>query len=180
MVWQMTSTDNNRVIELAISLLDASDLATARADKPSLSAARLVRYARRRDSVLDFAIEQQLRQNPVIMRLYNNLMQQTSMAYSPMAIAAGDGMIVKRMIGPHQLELVEDGGDQFVIIRLGGHLDQPPRLLEIRCENKGAVRLTLPRPVGKIMQMQLDLEAEDGKTAFELLGDPASALFLMM
>ncbi len=174
----MNNSDKN-IFERFSSIMDAAEMKVRHAKSPSLSASALVAYARRDNSLHDFQIERDIRKNPAARRIYEQALTSQSMASSLMALAAGDGRILKRVLDEARLEIIEDGDDVFLIVRPDPKAKSVPRFLEVRGEQGEGGRIELAKPVHNIIQLQLDMGDETIMEAFDLLTQPDASVHLL-
>ena len=175
-----TSPAGNGVARL---LAEAHAARAALAAEPpaatAVSAYRLWSHANREpDAPVDFAVARALRADPAVARRYRTLMAGVSVAHAPFAIAAADGAIAERRVGPYTLTLTpaEDGAPPLLVVACG---EAPaPRAVELTLEGE-TFRLALPEPVDGSIVVALDPASEEANGAADAVADPATEIFLI-
>jgi hypothetical protein len=149
----------------------------ATAARPS-TAALWAHALREADAPLDLAVVRALRGDPDVARRYRTLLAGQAVAHAPLAVAASDGDLAARRVGPYLLEVVPADGDAppLLVIRGGG--GRPLRALEVSLGDD-AVRLALPPPVEGAIVIALDPAVPEADRLGQLLRDPAAAVFLL-
>ena len=176
-------SDKREVLYQALCNLEALKKASATA--PSVTAAALMAYARREAAHLhDLRIERALRANPMARALYLQALQQLARDASLQAAAAAAGGIHRRPLqGGGVLEIIEDEGGAFLVIRLGETTmaeSASPTMLEVRTPEGEGGRTALPPPDEGIVQRRLDSRREDERQLLTLLTTrPDAAVFLL-
>ena len=161
-------------IHAARALMRAPAPASAR----PATAALWAHAVREAGAPVDLAVLRALRGDPETARRYRTLLAGQAVAHAPLAIAASDGDLAARRVGPFVLEVVPADGDAppLLVIRGGG--DRPVRALEVSLGDD-AVRLALPPPVEGAIVIALDPEVPEADRLGQLLRDPAAAVFLL-
>lgn len=134
----------------------------------------LWRHVRRAPGApVDLATVRLLRESEAARARYGAMMASVASAHSPVALAASDGAVTRR-VGDAVLEMLpaEDGAPALLVLRVA---DPAPAALELLGE-AGALRLALPRPEDGTITIALEGEAEG---AAALLADPRTAIYLL-
>jgi hypothetical protein len=146
--------------------------------KSAVGARRIVEYAHRPagHAFFESDVERLIRSSAGARALYMRALAAKGAVSQYAAAAASDDEIVRK-VGDHQLRLVRrDGQNDYLVIKLGGV--SVPSVIELRREDRSAVRLALPEPMNGFVQLGLDPRFEDLKQMSELLADPHTAIFL--
>lgn len=130
------------------------------------------------DRPLDLAVERAIRTNSETARRYRTMLAGQAVAHAPLAVAAADGSLSGRRIGPFDLRIVPADGDAPPLLILRGAGARPPRLIEAMLSDE-SVRLELPPPIEGAMVLALDPTVPEAAKLGRLLRDPACAVFLL-
>ena len=140
-----------------------------------VSDAALWRHARRRPGdAISLAVQRALA-DVETGRRYRTMLAALAVAHSPVALAAADGT-VRRRVGRMVLELLQDG-PPLLVIHLDG-VDPPPTLLELVGADH-SVRLGLPPATDGALVLSLEGDLDVPARARAMLRDPATELFLL-
>lgn len=169
----------------------------------------LLAYAERRDGVADMKMERALRANPLNMKLYMIYLGNLADASSPVAMAASGTEALSRRIGPHRMDIVQETGERWMVIRLAGDEtdasgalsastdevgrdlgtkgrdaprdtpDHAAYAIEARAADGTGVRIELGRPVAGTLSLPLDPAFPELAELGSILARPDSALFLI-
>ena len=162
-------------------LLAEMHIARRLSDRPAREAATGVTTAdlwaearREAGAPASLAVARALRDRQDVARRYRRMLEGLALAHAPVALAASDGD-VRRRIGDAELRLLtQDGGALLVIENAGA-----ARALDIMAEDGETLRLALPQEDGGAMILSLGADTPDGARAHALLRDPGTALFLL-
>ncbi|MEE7480383.1 hypothetical protein MPAR168_06125 [Methylorubrum populi] len=127
---------------------------------------------------VDLALERAIRSDPDTARRYRTLLGAQALAHAPLAAAASDGALLRRRVGPFELEILEgeDGAPPLLILR--GAQAPMPRTIEAWLGD-AAVRLDLGEPVEGAILLALDPAVPEAALLGRMLRDPACAVFLL-
>lgn len=133
----------------------------------------LWRHARRRPGEpVSLAVARALRE-PEAARRYRTVLSALALGHSPVALAASDGTVARR-VGAFTLELLREGAP-LLVIRSDG--ETWPKRMEL---HGGAMTaLDLPEPVDGAVVLALDPDVPDLADAARLLADPDTEVFLV-
>lgn len=154
----------------------ARDLLRDRPPAAIPGAAELWRHVRRRPGEpVSFAVERAIRADPAVARRYRTMLGAGALAYAPMALAASDGAVAIRRVGPYELTIDEAGTPPLLVIACR---DAPaPNLIEVSHADE-TVRLALPEPVAGSVVIALDPGLPDTALLGRLLAERRSEVFL--
>lgn len=154
-------------------------LTNGHAGQATPSLGHVLGYARRDDTTVDLQIERSLRANPHWRRLYLDQLRKQSAAWSDIAHAASDAVVLSRDIGPNRLELIDAEAGAILLVTLS---DPKPGnyAIEARLPEGTGVRLDLGQPIGNALQILLSEDFPETKTLNDLLQRPEVILFLML
>ena len=154
-----------------------TDVPTSTAARPS-HAALWAHATRVAGQPVDLAVVRALRTDPEAARRYRLMLGAQALAHAPLAAAASDGTLVRRRVGPFDLEILEgaEGAPPLLILR--GQAARMPSLIEAWLDDTG-VRLDLAPPVAGAIVLALDPAVPEAILLDRLLRDPASAVFLL-
>lgn len=127
--------------------------------------------------VVDLAVERAIRHDPAIARRYRSMLAAQALAHAPLAVAASDGPLSSRRVGPFALDILPAEADTPPLLILRGE-GRMPRVIEAM-RGEEAVRLDLGEPVDGSIVLALDPAVPEAERLGRLLGDPASAVFLL-
>ncbi|MGU3538033.1 hypothetical protein [Methylobacterium sp. A54F] len=161
-------------IHAARALVGAPAPAAAR---PS-AAALWAHAVREAGAPVDLEVARAIRSDPEAARRYRTLLGAQAVAHAPLAIAASDGALAARRVGPFVLEVVPADDDAPPLLVIRGGEGRPTRALEVSLGGE-VVRLALPEPVEGAIVIALDPAAPEADRLGQLLRDPASAVFLL-
>lgn len=161
---------------LLAELHAARALVRAPASAPRIGHAALWAHATRRGgSPVDLAVVRAIRSDPDAARRYRTLLAAQALAHAALAAAASDGALLRRRVGPFELEILE-GAPPLLILRGAGA--RPPRTIEAWLGDESA-RLDLAPPVEDAVVLALDPAVPEAKALDRMLRDPGSAVFLL-
>jgi len=134
-------------------------------------------YVRREPGApASLAIERAIRTDAAAGARYRAMLAAIAVAHAPFAIAASDGQIARRRVGPCTIEILDaaDAPPMLVI-----HLNGIDRLsmMEIACGEEG-LRLALPAPTAGTIVLSLDPANAEAAILNRLARDAASEIFL--
>lgn len=181
MVWKgQNKMDRDDPVFLSFAARQAqAALAENPASFLSPSLGHILCYATRPDALADLQIERSLRDNPHWRRLYLDHLRKQSTAWSDLARAASEAVLLSRDIGPNRLELIDVAGDAILLITLSD--PQPGTyVIEARLPEGNGVRLDLGQPIGTALQILLSEDFPETKTLKDLLQRPETILFLIL
>lgn len=155
----------------------ARDLLRDRPAAASPGAAALWRHVRRRPGEpVAFAVERAIRADPAVARRYRTMLGAGALAHAPTALAASDGALDRRRVGPYELTLDAADTPPLLVIACG---DAPaPGLIEVSHAGE-TVRLGLPDPVAGSVVIALDPGLPDAALLGRLLAERRSEVFLV-
>ena len=141
------------------------------------SHAELWAHARRDPGApVPLALVRALREDTAAARRYRAMLGALALAHAPVAMAASDGA-VRRRVGAAVLELLPGGdGDTPLLVLTGG---PAAGAIEMIGADAAPLRLALPPPEGASVVLALGPDVAEGEEALRLLRDPATALFLL-
>jgi len=177
----MAKDADDDLLEIYALLFDAGWVASRRARERSVTTAEILAYAKRggADNPADFRLEKSIRRNVEARRIYLQAVRGRSLAVSHLAAAAGCGVIARRRLECGELEIVEDGGQHFLVLRLD-KVSAAPRALEVRGEKGEGGRIPLPAPVVGVIQRGLGGKRADEREILELLlHRPRASIYLL-
>lgn len=145
----------------------------------SISASRIVAYARRENTVSDLTIERALKEQPGLRRLYLSALSRSAIASSPLAAAASEAKLTERFVGEYQIEIFEEEeGPPWLVVRIPEDAVEVSTM-ELRRPDGTGQRLNLGQPVDGVLQLPLDPDFEELVDVLELLNDPMTAIHLI-
>jgi hypothetical protein len=154
----------------------ARALMRAPAPAPRIGHAALWAHATREAGrPVDLTVVRAIRTDPDVARRYRTLLGAQAIAHAPLAAAASDGALLRRRVGPFELEILE-GTPPLLILR--GVEERPPRTIEAWLGDEG-VRLDLAPPVEGAIVLALDPAVPEAEALGRMLRDPGSAVFLL-
>lgn len=163
----------------AARLLAARALAGQEGAAARPSHAELWAFARRPPSgPVPLALLRALRDDPATARRYRAMLGARSLAHSPVALAASDGA-VRRRVGEAVLELLPTAAGDVPLLVLTGPPAEAARALELVGPDASTLRLALPPADGAAVLLALGPELPEAADALRLLRDPATAIFLL-
>lgn len=124
------------------------------------------------------ALARALREDPGAARRYRAMLGALSLASSPVALAASDGG-VRRRVGEAVLELLPTAAGDVPLLVLTGPLAEAARALELVGLGAPPLRLALPPADGAAVLLALGPDVPEAAGALRLLRDPATAIFLL-
>lgn len=124
---------------------------------------------------VDLAVVRAIRTEPETARRYRAMLAAQAIAHAPLAAAASDGAILRRRVGPFELESLE-GTPPLLILR--GTEPRLPKTIEAWLGDD-VVRLDLPPPVEGAIVLALDPAVPEADALGRILRDPGSAVFLL-
>ncbi|MBB2963103.1 hypothetical protein [Methylobacterium sp. R2-1] len=124
---------------------------------------------------VDLAVVRAIHSDPEAARRYRTLLGAQALAHAPLAAAASDGALMRRRVGPFELEILE-GAPPLLILR--GPVERMPRLIEAWLGDE-TVRLDLGTPVDGAILLALDPAVAEADRIGHMLRDPACAVFLL-
>jgi hypothetical protein len=153
-------------------------LSDSQEERPGVTAAMIVSYARRKNAIPDMAIERALRARPSVRRLHSVVLGQVALA-SSLSVAAAADRVTERQIGDWRLELVDEqcGFPWLVLHAPPGAA--PVTMLEMRSPKGEGRRLDLGAPIDNIFQLPLDPNFPELAGLVEWLLDPQTELHLL-
>lgn len=143
-----------------------------------IPASHIIAYARNNQPTLNLAIERMLLQSASTRALYTAALEHNALGVSRVAIAAADELLPERSFGHAHLKVVEDAGNDWLVLTLGEQ-KLIPHLMEVRRRDGVGARIRLPEPIGGIIQLPLDPGFPEMVILREMLCDPQSMLFLI-
>jgi len=169
------------LLERYAELVDVRWLTSRRARERPVTAAEILAYARRSGAsgVSDFRLEKSIRSNPEVRRIYLEVVRRFSLAVSHLTAAAGCSIIIRRRLECGELEIIEEQGLYFLVLRLKGE-NVVPGTLEVRGENGEGGRIPLPTPVAGVIQRGLGGKEVNEREILELLlHQPRASIYLL-
>ncbi|MEH3143816.1 MAG: hypothetical protein PGN34_00285 [Methylobacterium frigidaeris] len=127
---------------------------------------------------VDLAVARAIRDDPDTARRYRAMLGARAVAHAPLAAAASDGALARRRVGPFELEILAGEDDAPPLLILRGTGARMPRAIEAWLGDE-TVRLDLGPPVEGVILLALDPAVPDAALLGRMLGDPASAVFLL-
>lgn len=124
---------------------------------------------------VDLAVVRAIRTDPDVARRYRTLLGAQAIAHVPLAAAASDGALLRRRVGPFELEILE-GTPPLLIVR--GADTRLPRTIEA-WRGDESVRLDLPPSAEGAIVLALDPAVPEAEALGRMLRDPGSAVFLL-
>jgi hypothetical protein len=124
------------------------------------------------------ALVRALRDEPGAGRRYRAMLGALSLAHSPVALAASDGA-VRRRLGEALLELLPTAAGDVPLLVLTGPPAEAARALELVGPDASTLRLALPPADGAAVLLALGPDVPEAADALRLLRDPATAIFLL-
>jgi hypothetical protein len=149
----------------------------ARVAAQGATTAELWQHARRRPGEpVSLALERAIRTDENLAARYRIMLQGFATAHAPMAIAASDGTMRQRRVGPYSFERIEDGGSPMLVIRMDAAAPAP-EMVELSLGER-SLRFAPGEAVNGVIMLALDPEIADSRLLAELLGDPATEIFV--
>jgi hypothetical protein len=149
----------------------------AKATARGLTPAELWAEARRvHGQPASLAVARALRNDPATAARYRQMLTTIAVAASPVALAASDGGVDRR-IGGATLRLLPTQGDDAPLLVLQGAVGAAS--LEMVGSMGECLRLALPPSDDGAMILSLGRDTPDADSALALLRDPGTALFLL-
>ncbi len=147
----------------------------------SLSVRALLAYARRdHRAPANFAIEQAIRTDPAVARRYRNLLAGMAFAFSPVALAAATEPVPSRVLGQWRLRVSAPAGlSPVLVLEQLAPAAPAPTAIEAVGAAGGAIRLALPDPVNRSIQLPLDGEFAELAAFHRLIADPETSIALL-
>jgi hypothetical protein len=135
-------------------------------------------YARREPGApASLGIERAIRTDAATGARYRAMLAAIAVAHAPFAIAASDGQIVRRRVGPCTIEILEAADARsLLVIHLNG-IDRLSMMEIARGEER--LRLALPAPTAGAIVLSLDPANAEAATLDRLARDAASEIFLL-
>jgi hypothetical protein len=135
-------------------------------------------YARREPGApASLTIERAIRTDTATGARYRAMLAAIAVAHAPFAIAASDGQIVRRRVGPCTIEILEAAdAPSLLVIHLSG-IDRLSIMEIARGEER--LRLALPAPTAGAIVLSLDSSSAEAATLDRLARDAASEIFLL-
>lgn len=141
------------------------------------AAAELWAEVRRAGSApVSLAVARALREDEAAAARYRKMLAAVAVAHSPVALAASDGEVTRR-IGETVLRLLLATGDGAPLLLLEGH--QAATALEMVGEDGQTLRLDLPQPDQDTVILALGPDLPETQVALDLLANPGTALYLL-
>lgn len=127
-------------------------------------------------STISLAVERAIRTDAATSRRYRTMLETIAAAHAPFAVAASDGQIVTRRVGPCTIEIIEAAEAPALLVI---HLNGIHRLsmMEIALGTE-RLRLALPSPTEGAIVLSLDPANTEAATVDRLARDKASEIFL--
>ena len=142
---------------------------------PAVSTAALWAHARRRlGAPVDLGTIRALREDPGAAARYRRLLEGLALAHAPVALAASDGTM-RRRLGPAELELHPSADGALMVLKGAGGA----RAIEVIPPEGEPCRLALPAPEDGTVILSLAPHAPETGMALAALRDPGSAIFLL-
>jgi hypothetical protein len=125
---------------------------------------------------VSLAIERAIRTDAATGARYRAMLATIAVAHAPFAIAASDGQIARRRVGPCTIEIIEAAeASALLVIHLNGV--RQPSMMEIACGAE-RLRLALPEPIEDAIVLSLDPDDAQAVVLDRLARDKASEIFL--
>lgn len=141
---------------------------------PRPSHAEIWAHARRAPGApVPLALVRALRDDPATGRRYRAMLAALALAHAPVALAASDGA-VRRRVGEAVLELLP--GEAPLLVLTGA---PAAGALELVGEDGASLRLALSPAGGASVVLALGPDVPEAADALRLLRDPATAVFLL-
>jgi hypothetical protein len=132
---------------------------------------------RKPGEVISFATERAIRSDAELAKRYRTMLASTALAHAPFAMAASDGAIRERRVGPYRLEIIEAQGEMpLLIVHLGEAT--APSVMDISTVEIG-LRLSLPEPMEGALILSLDPDNKDAAALAHMVRDPASEIYFL-
>jgi sarcosine oxidase gamma subunit len=150
----------------------------ASAERPAaLSTRDLWKHARRQPGEpVSFAAERAIRSDAGAAARYRRMLSSFAAAHAPMAIAASDGQMTARRVGPYTFEIVSGDGPPILLIRIEEGA-KPPSMVELRGAET-TLRISLGEPMNGAILLSLDPANMEARQLAALVADPATEIFL--
>ena len=147
--------------------------------RPRLSPAELWAFVRRLPAdPVSLDLIRALRDDLAMGRRYRAMLEAVALAYSPVALAASDGA-VRRRVGEAVLELLPAAAGDVPLLVLTGQPAEAAQALELVGPSSAPLRLDLPTTDGSPVLLALGSDVPEAPEALRLLRDPATAIFLL-
>jgi hypothetical protein len=142
-----------------------------------VTTAELWQHARRRPGEpVSFAVERAIRTDGDLAARYRIMLQGFATAHATMAIAASDGGMTKRRVGPYSFERIDDGGSPMLVIRMDQGAPAPEMVELILGER--SFRFSPGQATNSAIILALDPSVPDSSLITDLLTDPATEIFV--
>jgi hypothetical protein len=160
----------------AARLLAREARLAANAESPGVH--ELWAYVRREPGApASLGIERAIRTDAATGARYRRMLAAIAVAHAPFAIAASDGQISRRRVGPCTIEILDAvDAPPLLIIHLNG-VDRLSMMEIARGEE--VLRLALPAPTAGAIVLSLDPANAEAATLDRLARDAASEIFLL-
>jgi hypothetical protein len=149
--------------------------------RSSPTAADLWAHVRRKPGeVLSLKAERAIRNDPEVSQRYRTMLSAQALAHSSLAIAASDGTVRHRRLGPFTLEILPPDGAAMTLLLIRG-VDEgtsTPSIIEAAF-GANIVRLELVPPIAGTIVLALDPEVPETAMLACLVADPKSEIFLL-
>jgi hypothetical protein len=135
-------------------------------------------YVRRQPGApASLAIERAIRTDAATGARYRTMLAAIAVGHAPFAIAAADGPIVRRRVGPCTIEILEAVDTPTLLVI---HLNGVDRLSMIEiARGDERLRLPLPAPTAGAIVLSLDPANAEAAALDRLARDAASEIFLL-
>lgn len=140
------------------------------------SIGQLIRYASSPVQSPSAVMEELIRANHRVFRLYLLALSIFSIGVSERAAAASDGFIRTRYVGPVRVEVVSSKGQDWLIISSDESSLENVSWIEARSESGAGVRVDLGRPVNGVFQLRLDRSSSQLTTFCDYFSSPSTFL----
>lgn len=126
---------------------------------------------------VSLALERAIRGDAQVSARYRAMLASVSVASAPFAVAAADGRVLRRRVGPCTLEILEDApAPPLLVIHLGGA--ERPSMMEI-ARGEERLRVALPAPTAGTIVLSLDPASPEAATLEALARDARCEIFLL-
>ena len=170
--------------EAFTALRDARALAEAAAmpGAAGVSAAHLWHHAAREGDAIDLRIERHLRRHPGARMVYARALAARAAGFSSIAAAAASDRVLARRLGPHRLQLIDEGGITWLTLTLGdvaGAEAGRRYALEALGADGSSQRIDLGAPIDGVLQVPLEPRFAELARLKALLERPDTAVYLL-
>jgi hypothetical protein len=132
---------------------------------------------RKPGGAISFVTERAIRGDAEIAKRYRAMLASTALAFAPFAMAASDGAIRERRVGPYRLEIIEAEGEMPLLVL---HLGEAaaPSMMDIST-NEASLRFSLPDATEGAIILSLDPNNADAASLARIVRDPAAEIYFL-